>query len=188
MKRQDGRKHYGSLMNAYNKIWQNTPEYRRSNLGSCNNRYHKTLNDRLHHLITTQFDEDDINIVASWYVNYHVDKLEKLGYNIRYWDKDPYVCEDCNVVAKINNTDIIFESANFNSYPIIHKYCEDTYPIGRVHKGKFLLAGCNKKRLHICNPIESCQQLIEQNNIKDVIHTEEYELHQTKTFFVIGTN
>ena len=68
----------------------------------------------------------------------------------------------------------------------IHKFCEDTQPIGRVHEGKFLLAGCNKKRLHICNPIESTSQLIEQNNIKDVLYEEEYEFQRVKYSIVYG--
>ena len=150
---------YGSS-NAYDILWYSTPEKRRHNLGSANNRYNKVLNDKIHSLITQFFDEDDFNIVASWYMNYHVDKIEKLGYNISYYDSDPYVCEDCELISdNIYCTDVIFDDIKFKG-PIVHKFCEDTYPIGKIHKGKFILAGCNKKRLHICNPIESTQQLI----------------------------
>jgi hypothetical protein len=176
---------YGSS-NAYDILWYSTPEKRRHNLGSANNRYNKVLNDKIHSLITQFFDEDDFNIVASWYMNYHVDKIEKLGYNISYYDSDPYVCEDCELISdNIYCTDVIFDDIKFKG-PIVHKFCEDTYPIGKIHKGKFILAGCNKKRLHICNPIESTQQLIEQNEIKSVIYEEEYDFQKVKYSIVVG--
>ena len=143
--------------NAYDILWYTVPENRRHNVGAANNRYNKTLNDKIHSLITQYFDEDDLNMVCSWYMNYHVDKIEKLGYNITYYDSDPYVCEDCDLISdNIHNVDVIFDRVRFKG-PIIHKFCEDTYPIGKVHKGKYILAGSNKKRLHICNPIESSQ-------------------------------
>ena len=176
---------YGSS-NAYDILWYSTPEKRRHNLGSANNRYNKVLYDKIHSLITQFFDEEDFNIVASWYMNYHVDKIEKLGYNISYYDSDPYVCEDCELISdNIYCTDVIFDDIKFKG-PIVHKFCEDTYPIGKIHKGKFILAGCNKKRLHICNPIESTQQLIEQNEIKSVIYEEEYEFQKVKYSIVVG--
>jgi hypothetical protein len=176
---------YGSS-NAYDILWYSTPEKRRHNLGSANNRYNKVLNDKIHSLITQFFDEEDFNIVASWYMNYHVDKIEKLGYNISYYDSDPYVCEDCELISdNIYCTDVIFDDIKFKG-PIVHKFCEDTYPIGKIHKGKFILAGCNKKRLHICNPIESTQQLIEQNEIKSVIYEEEYDFQKVKYSIVVG--
>ncbi len=176
---------YGSS-NAYDILWYSTPEKRRHNLGSANNRYNKVLNDKIHSLITQFFDEDDFNIVASWYMNYHVDKIEKLGYNISYYDSDPYVCEDCELISdNIYCTDVIFDDIKFKG-PVVHKFCEDTYPIGKIHKGKFILAGCNKKRLHICNPIESTQQLIEQNEIKSVIYEEEYDFQKVKYSIVVG--
>jgi hypothetical protein len=176
---------YGTS-NAYDILWYSTPEKRRHNLGSANNRYNKILNDKIHSLITQFFDEEDFNIVASWYMNYHVDKIEKLGYNISYYDSDPYVCEDCDLISdNIYCTDVIFDDIKFKG-PIVHKFCEDTYPIGKIHKGKFILAGCNKKRLHICNPIESTQQLIEQNEIKSVIYEEEYDFQKVKYSIVVG--
>ena len=172
--------------NAYDVLWYSVPETRRHNVSSANNRYNITLNDKIHNIILNYFDEEDINMVCSWYMNYHVDKLEKLGYNITYYDSDPYVCEDCDLISEnIKNVDVIFDNVKFNG-PVIHKFCEDTYPIGTVHKGKFLLAGCNKKRLHICNPIESTSQLIEQNNIKEVLYEEEYEFQRVKYSIVLG--
>ena len=175
-----------SNSNAYDVLWYTVPENRRHNVGAANNRYNKTLNDKIHSLITQYFDEDDLNMVCSWYMNYHVDKIEKLGYNITYYDSDPYVCEDCDLISdNIHNVDVIFDRVRFKG-PIIHKFCEDTYPIGKVHKGKYILAGINKKRLHICNPIKSSQQLIEQNEIKSVIYEEEYEFQKVKYSIVVG--
>jgi hypothetical protein len=172
--------------NAYDILWYSTPENRRHNLGLANNRYNIILNDKIHSLITQFFDEDNINIVACWYMNYHVDKIEKLGYNISYYDSDPYVCEDSDLISSnIHCADVIFDNVQFKG-PIVHKFCEDTYPIGKVHKGKFILAGSNKKRLHICNPIESTQQLIEQNEIKTVFYEEEYNFQKVKYSIVAG--
>ena len=142
--------------NAYDTLWYSTLENRRHNLGSANNRYNIVLNDKIHSLITQFFDEDDLNIVCSWYMNYHVDKIEKLGYNISYYDSDPYVCEDCELISdNIYCTDVIFDDIKFKG-PIIHKFCEDTYPIGKVHKGKFILAG-NKL---LCNIGAAWQNLL----------------------------
>ncbi len=171
--------------NAYDVLWYSVPDTRRHNVSAANNRYNIKLNDRIHNLVLDYFDEEDLNIVCSWYMNYHVDKLEKLGYNISYYDSDPYICEDCELIGKVSNVDVIFDRVRFKG-PIIHKFCEDTYPIGKIHKGKFILAGCNKKRLHICNPIESTWQLIEQNEIKSVIYEEEYEFQKVKYSIVVG--
>ena len=68
---------YGK-QNSYDTLWYSTPENRRHNLGSANNRYNIVLNDKIHSLITQFFDEDDLNIVCSWYMNYHVDKIENI--------------------------------------------------------------------------------------------------------------
>lgn len=172
--------------NAYETLWYTVPDTRRHNLETANNRYHKVLNDKIHNLYLEYFDEEDINIVCSWYMNYHVDKLEKFGYNITYYDSDPYVCEDCDLISdNIRNVDVIFDKVKFKG-PIIHKFCEDTYPIGKIHKGKYILAGSNKKRLYISNPIESTSQLIEQNEMKQVLYEEEYEFQKIKYSIVVG--
>ena len=100
--------------NAYDVLWYSVPETRRHNVSSANNRYNITLNDRIHNIILNYFEEEDINMVCSWYMNYHVDKLEKLGYNITYYDSDPYVCEDCDLISEnIKNVDVIFDNVKF---------------------------------------------------------------------------
>ncbi len=172
--------------NAYDTLWYSTPENRRHNLGSANNRYNIVLNDKIHSLIAQFFDEDDLNIVCSWYMNYHVDKIEKMGYNISYYDSDPYVCEDCDLISEnIHCADVIFDNVKLKG-PIVHKFCEDTYPIGEIHRGKFILAGNNRQRLYSCNPVMSTQQLIEQNNLKDVLFEEEYNFQKVKYSIVVG--
>jgi hypothetical protein len=176
---------YGK-QNSYDTLWYSTPENRRHNLGSANNRYNIVLNDKIHSLITQFFDEDDLNIVCSWYMNYHVDKIEKLGYNISYYDSDPYVCEDCDLISEnIHCVDVIFDDVKLKG-PIVHKFCEDTYPIGEIHRGKFILAGNNRQRLYSCNPVMSTQQLIEQNNLNDVLFEEEYDFQKVKYSIVVG--
>ena len=172
--------------NAYDTLWYSTPENRRHNLGSANNRYNIVLNDKIHSLIAQFFDEDDLNIVCSWYMNYHVDKIEKMGYNISYYDSDPYVCEDCDLISEnIHCADVIFDNVKLKG-PIVHKFCEDTYPIGEIHRGKFILAGNNRQRLYSCNPVMSTQQLIEQNNLNDVLFEEEYDFQKVKYSIVVG--
>ena len=178
---------YGK-QNSYDTLWYSTPENRRHNLGSANNRYNIVLNDKIHSLITQFFDEDDLNIVCSWYMNYHVDKIEKLGYNISYYDSDPYVCEDCDLISEnIHCVDVIFDDVKLKG-PIVHKFCEDTYPIGEIHRGKFILAGNNRQRLYSCNPVMSTQQLIEQNNLKEILFEEEYDFQKVKYSIVVGCN
>ena len=99
--------------NAYDVLWYSVPDTRRHNVSAANNRYNIKLNDRIHNLVLDYFDEEDLNIVCSWYMNYHVDKLEKLGYNISYYDSDPYVCEDCELIGKVSNVDVIFDRVRF---------------------------------------------------------------------------
>lgn len=176
------------IANAYKLIFEQIPENRKPALTRANNRYNLYLNDKIHNLIIDYFDEDDFNIVASWYINYHVDKIEKMGYNIFYYDMDPYVCEDNDIVSdNIYNLDVIFDEVKFKG-PIVHKFCEDSYPIGKIHRGKFILAGNNRQRLYSCNPIKSTKQLIEQNNIKEVLFEEEYEFQKVKYSIVVGCN
>ena len=56
------------ISNAYKLIFEQIPENRKPALTRANNRYNLYLNDKIHNLIIDYFDEDDFNIVASWYI------------------------------------------------------------------------------------------------------------------------
>jgi len=79
--------------------------------------------------------------------------------------------------------DFIFDNIKFGEC-IVHFNCEKTYPIGRLYKGDMILIGDNDQHNGDCNPITSCEQLIEQNKITKVF--DQYQ--DGKHFIVYGTN
>jgi len=143
-----------------------------------NRKTHRNLIDRtLNHLMAF-FEVGNLNILCSWFCERDVFLLKKMGYNLEncyFYDFDETVHEK-NLQYSDNcmMKDVIFDDIPMKGVKI-HRYCEYTFPIGRIYDGEFILTGCDDDSLHICNPIKSVDQLIEQNQIKDVYHFESWE-------------
>lgn len=122
---------------------------------------------------------DDLSFVYCTKKNLYV-RLQKLGYNVKIYDHNPYTTD--------NPIDVFFDHVVIPG-TIVHPRCEYTYPIGKIYKGTFLLVGNDGtkdewSKLYNCNPIYSIDQLIEQNEIKEVYQTKKWYHH----YLVYGSN
>ena len=97
-----------------------------------------------------------------WHSMKELFETELVDYDIRFED-------DENVV----NVDIIFD--NYTPGDIIVNYaCHKMWPIGKIWKGKeLILVGNNEHHNGDCNPVTSCQQLIDQNELTEVFHQQQ---------------
>jgi len=188
MMQTDGQKKCGKVMNADKFDY----EYivKRYNRKSHINLISKTLN----HLITF-FDEEKISFLCSWFCERDIIYLKRMGYDLNkcyFYDFDKIIHEK-NMTFTDNcfNVDIIFDDIRISGVKI-HRYCEYTYPVGKIYDGNFILVGNDDDSLHICNPINSIEQLIEQNELEKIYHTEtwnvrrEYDSKQLNYYMVIG--
>ena len=120
--------------------------------------------------------------------------LEPQGFMCEFYHHNPYLADDPD--SRINQqVDVIFDDVTLpNDGLIIHPKCEYTYPIGRVHEGqKFLLIGNDAQedqwtKLYNCNPITSCDQLIDQNRLKEVYHTKKWSGGYEGYYLAWGSN
>jgi hypothetical protein len=141
------------------------------------NSHKKLINRSLHHLMSL-FEVENVNILCSWFCEIDVFYLKRMGYNLDkcyFYDFDEII-HDVNLLYTENcvKKDVIFDKITMNGIKI-HRYCEYTYPIGKIYDGDFILVGCDDESLHICNPITSTDQLIEQNEIQKVYHHETWD-------------
>ena len=85
--------------------------------------------------------------------------------------------------------DFVFDNVKLNEC-VINYNCEKTYPVGRLHKGIFILRGDDKEHNGDCNPIYSVYDLIEQNNLTEVYDTCEikYKNKNYNHFYAYGSN
>lgn len=119
--------------------------------------------------IIDNIDDSDLSFIYSTKKDSFV-RLQKLGYNVKIYEHNLYETND--------PVDVFFDHVVIPG-TIVHPRCEYTYPIGKIYKGTFILVGNDGTRdewskLYNCNPIKSVDQLIEQNEIKEVYGTKEW--------------
>ena len=85
--------------------------------------------------------------------------------------------------------DFVFDNVKLNEC-VINYNCEKTYPVGRLHKGIFILRGDDKEHNGDCNPIYSVYDLVDQNNLTEVYDTYEikYRNKNYNHFYAYGSN
>jgi hypothetical protein len=164
-----------------------------------NRKTHLNLNLKIYDYIFSNFDllEDNFNVMCSWFCDIDLNYIKKLKFDMQkfnFFDFDYAVHESNEILTKNSfHCDVIFDELNLTGN-FLQKYCEYTYPIGRVYKGKFILVGNNDDGLHICNPINSTKQLIRQNKIKNVYYEtnwqviREYDQKVLNYYMVCGDN
>ena len=105
-------------------------------------------------------------------------ELENINYDINFKDMPNVICKD-----------FVFDGIDLKEC-VIHFNCEKTYPVGRMHKGTFILRGDDKEHNGDCNPIYSIDDLVEQNQLSEVFDHYQKRSKNKKYnhFFVYGTN
>lgn len=111
--------------------------------------------------------------------------LKKLGIEIDNINYDINFLDMPNVICK----DFVFDEIKLKQC-VLHYNCEKTYPVGRLHRGVFILRGDDKEHNGDCNPIFSIENLIIQNEISEVYDTYEikYKNKNYNHYFVYGSN
>lgn len=102
-------------------------------------------------------------------------EVDNINYDINYRDMPNVICND-----------FVFDNVRLKEC-VLHYNCEKTYPVGKMHKGIFILKGDNKEHNGDCNPIFSIEDLIEQNEITEVFDSQITTNRYTQ-FLVYGTN
>lgn len=103
-------------------------------------------------------------------------EVDNINYDINFKNMPGVVCND-----------FVFDRVRLKEC-VLHYNCEKTYPVGKMHKGIFILRGDNKGHNGDCSPVYSVDKLIEDNNITEVYETFEKKTRNYKHFYVYGTN
>lgn len=121
---------------------------------------------------------DNITFVGPNERSWLIRQIEGLGVEIDVVDSDP----------KFDNPrDAIFDNIEFKDLVVVFN-AEKHYPIGKIHKGNFIIVGDDENHNGDCNPISNCETLIEQNDIKDWWFQYGVEDENKKWYIVGGTN
>ena len=81
-----------------------------------------------------------------------------------------------------NPRDAVFDDIDFKELVVVFN-AEKHFPIGQLTSRRMIVVGDNDQHNGDCNPISSCEMLIEQNNMVDVEFQQVFE----KWFIVKGT-
>jgi len=142
---------------------------------------HISLIDKTLNCMMNFYDNSKVNILCSWFCERDIFFLKKMGYKLEdcfFYDYDEIVHnENIKITNNCFLNDIIFDKLLIDGLKI-HRYCEYTYPIGKIYHGDFILCGNDEKSLHICNPIESIQQLIDQNELNEVYYSDSWNVRR----------
>ena len=111
--------------------------------------------------------------------------LKKLGIDIDNINYDINFLDMPNVICK----DFVFDEIKLKQC-VLHYNCEKTYPVGRMHKGTFILRGDDKEHNGDCNPIYSIDDLVKQNQLTEVFdHYQKRSKNKNYNHFLVyGTN
>lgn len=104
--------------------------------------------------------------------------VDNINFDINYKDMPNVICSD-----------FVFDDIQLKDC-ILHYNCEKTYPVGKIHKGVFILRGDDKEHNGDCNPINSVEKLIKDNEITEVYETYVLKNQNRKYnhYYVYGTN
>ena len=160
---------------------------------------HADLINKIYNYIFCNHEDNnqDYNVLCSWFCDLDLYLIKKIFLNVNnfnFFDFDEIVHDsNMKLTEKSYRKDVIFDDLNLKGN-FIHRYCEYTFPVGKIYNGNFILIGNDDDKLYIPNPINSCEDLISQNNIKNVEHQEtwsvirEYDQKNLNYFMVVGDN
>lgn len=183
-----GQKKYGKVMKGKDILKENISPKFHYLVDFSQNDENKLINKNIQHQLFNNIFNDNLHFMCSWFIGLEYDTFEKLGYNCNYYDIDKFVCDaNRHLTDNVYNIDVVFDNITIDNGIIINKYCENTYPLGKIYKGTFILIGSDNPHLANINNITSCDQLIEQNNITKVIDTKHFKMKHNY-YLVSGCN
>lgn len=124
---------------------------------------------------------DNVILLAPGDRKNDINDLIMLGVNVRAIDYDPKFVQ----YPHYEIADFIFDDVDLTTECLVHMNCEKTY-YQIDYAGDIILRGDDRHRNGDCNPITSCNQLIEQYQLKEVYETH-VEVHtKYKQYIVWG--
>ena len=104
--------------------------------------------------------------------------INNINYDINFRDMPSITCND-----------FVFDNIKLYTC-VLHYNCEKTYPVGKIHKGVFILRGDDKEHNGDCNPIHSIDKLVKDNELTEVFDSFEIQSKNKKYkhYCVYGTN
>jgi len=101
-----------------------------------------------------------------------------------------YNCFDMNPMykGKFIICDVIFDYPEGIYNNILNFNCHKMYPIGKLYRGEFILIGSDDRHPGDCNPVDSCDQLIEQNLLTTVYKQAKVSTDRNNFYLVSGNN
>ena len=103
---------------------------------SCNDN-NRLITKNLYETIINFYNGERINFLCSWFCGLEYEYFDKMGFDCHYYDVDEYVCKaNRGLTDKIYNVDVIFDEVKIEEGLYVNKFCEDTYPIGKIYKGE----------------------------------------------------
>ena len=189
MKQKVGLKYYGKIMiTSYNKLLKNQNKDFKYLIEYSNNDDVRKISWRIFDELMIHYDDEIVHFLCSWYCHMEVDDFEIFGYKCFYYDIDPMVCEmNKKITNNVINKDVVFDDIEINEGIIVNKFCETCYPVGKIFKGKFVLVGSDNSHLSCINQINSCQQIIDQNELTK-IHYKTTIKGKHNYYMVVGCN
>lgn len=110
----------------------------------------------LNTIIDTAIDE--VTFVGHGSRDKLIKQCRAIGIKLTCYDYDP----------KFNDPiDAIFDDVEFADLVVVFN-AEKHYPLGKLISKEMIVVGDNDRHNGDCNPVTSCEQLIEQNNLVDV--------------------
>ena len=105
-------------------------------------------------------------------------EIDNINYDINFRDMPSVICKD-----------FVFDKVKLHAC-VLHYNCEKTYPVGKIHKGIFILRGDDENHNGDCNPIHSIDKLVEDNELTEVFDSFEMQNKNKnyKHYCVYGTN
>lgn len=128
-------------------------------------------------------DWDHVDYVAPAILPQEFYYINSLGITYRCYDLDPRFKNNKDYQI----CDVIFDPVKLGP-TVINFNAHKMYPIGKVHKGEFMIAGTSFGHNGDCNSISSCQQLIEQNELHTVYKYTHIPTNRIDFFMVWGRN
>ena len=108
--------------------------------------------------------------------------VDKLGIKYNCFDMNPMYN------GKFIICDVIFDYPKGIYNNILNFNCHKMYPIGKLYRGEFILIGSDDRHPGDCNPVDSCDQLIEQNLLTTVYKQEKVSTDRNNFYIVFGNN
>jgi len=143
-----------------------------------------------------------VEILAGWYGVVSIPMIMYQfgrGVNINIYDVDECTHDISKFMFKnyenvnVYHKDVVFDNLELEGDTIINSSCEHMYDMAdlvNANRGKLFVLQSNNNRnvkwLHI-NCVDSCEELVKQADIKNVLHMEATNIYNNKRMMVIGT-